>query len=249
MKKLLTILILTVLILSQAPTAFAALKFNSATTNRVNYGSGSYLDNIATGTVLVWYKPDTMTSPKIIVSKHDDVSTGWNFNKFAATTIFRINIRTSGTTWTADSISTVMATSSWNFMGATWEASSNASNPIVYWGSLLQIARNVTASSVTGTGTFDNDSALNMFVGNNTAATTGSASGSIAWVGIWRRRLSLGEIRDQQFHPHPTEGNVLFTHLGFNGVTSVPDWSGKRNTGTVTGATTSPHVPIKIFGR
>jgi len=58
------------------------------------------------------------------------------------------------------------------------------------------------------------------------------------------RALSLGEIRSLQFHPRVLSGCVLYSHYGFNGTGTQPDWSGKGNSGTVTGATVSNHVPL-----
>ena len=64
---------------------------------------------------------------------------------------------------------------------------------------------------------------------------------------LHNRRLSLGELKTQQFAPHPVSETVLFVPLGFNGTGTQADWSGNGNNCKVTGATQSADVPIATF--
>ena len=83
----------------------------------------------------------------------------------------------------------------------------------------------------------------NAYVGNSPGFVDAFV-GRIGFFGVWNRAMPLGEIVSHQWCPRKTSGCDALYHLGFNGVAAQPDWSGSGNTGTVTGATVSDHVPL-----
>jgi hypothetical protein len=76
---------------------------------------------------------------------------------------------------------------------------------------------------------------------------TVSMIGRIGMVHVVNTRLTLGQMKAQQFAPHVIPGSVLYTRLGWNGTGTQADWSGGQNNCTVTGATVGNDVPIMPF--
>ncbi len=221
-----------------------SLTFGGATSNRVEHGSAASLDNLNTWTVAMWIRPTTWTLNRAIFSK-----TGATLHKlvlcgssgFPGDLQVVVNRVTTLTNYTTSN--TPITSGVWQYVAFTF---STATSPSVamYRGSLTAIAAACTfASPAVGSGALISDAADNFKTGNDNSNAS-SFQGDIAWIGQWNRVLTAGEIQDQQFNPHVTSGCVMFTHYGYNGTSTQPDWSGNGNSGTVTGATQAAHVPL-----
>lgn len=139
-----------------------------------------------------------------------------------------------------------LVNNAWQFIASTHDGSATGDIIRLYYGNLTTIAALLTIGySEDASGTLTDDSGADVRLGKG-----GGGGDSFTcihgWVGMWNTRLTLEQIRAQQFTPHVTGGCVLFTHLGFDGTTSQPDWSGNANNGTITGAVVADHVPINI---
>jgi hypothetical protein len=225
-----------------------SLLFTDASTNKVDFGSAASLDNLGTATVLMWVYPTSVANAlrHVLTKANAGGPNGWALFKTGA----------NGTSWALHRhratnpqqvILPGVTANEWQLLG--WVFNIPAGNPKAFRGTLASIVSEVTNSPVNGAGTQVDDSASDLDLG---ARDTGSdaAPMRVGWVGIWNRELSLGEIRDQQFRPHVTNGCVLFQAPGYAGTGTQPDWSGNGNAGTVTGATVAPHVPLgPLFGR
>jgi len=228
-----------------AQSSSAALLFD-ASTERVDHGSATSLDDLDTATVLAWVYP-TATSVGFVEGKYASpcCSTGYRwlvpgFHANASLDV-RVDRATSDLGMTALSLMTANA---WQFIGAVWNTGGTDADQKLFRGTLTSIATEPTYNIQTvGSGATVSDAGGTLVVGNREGADF-NFPGRIAWVGIWNRALTNGEVRAQQFRPHPTSGCVLFTHYGFNGTGTQPDWSGSANSGTVTGATVIDHVPL-----
>lgn len=213
-----------------------ALQFTDDSTDQINHGSGSTLDNLVPATILMWVKPSVISVGfRSILSKTSGGS-GWalyshEFNDFWAFDI-------SGTVYNRVFFDDVMTTD-WQSIAITWERDVIA--PAAYRGTLTTALSDITNTSSTGSGGFD-DSAATLFTGTNFDGNT--IGMSLALLMIWNRILTIGELEAQRWRPHKNNGCVFFAHYGFNGTGTQPDWSGNGNSGTVTGATVSPHVPL-----
>ncbi len=229
----------------------AALNFVSGSTDRVDYGSAAVFDNIATSTrnsqltAMGWVYATSFADGRTIVSKFRNGNSGWVCRLFGATGDLNFQIfRTVNFTYTTTDAP--VATNTWTFVACVADLTATNVGHI-YTGTLTSLVkeRSYSGTATAGSGNVTDDSARSLFAGNgDRAAIIDGWPGRVAWVGVWDRALSLGEVRDQQFHPHKTSGNILFSHLGFNGTGAQADWSGFKNNGTVTGATLAPHVPL-----
>lgn len=229
-----------------------SLLFGAVNSDRVNCGHGSSLANITTGTLLWWCKPSNVTNSALnFFSKQGGPpSKGWEVFRRGvdgSSVRFLFYDSSAGNAIDVFSNTGAIVANAWNFFSQTWNVGGSSGK--IYKGSLTALAADVTSSlSFSGVGAAD-DSAIDFLIGNGSSLAQALPE-SIATVQLFNRVLTLGEIQSQQFQPHVTSGCVAFYHLGYNGTSTQPDWSGHGNAGTVTGATVSAHVPLRRpFGR
>lgn len=222
-----------------------ALVFADNTTDEVNHGSTAALDDMANPTIAFIFKPaNNSNSYRNIGGKSAQLVL---FRRGVDGTRVACSRLTSGTDPVVD-IATGNVTTGWNFAAFTcdWFVAMTA-----YHGAYPTPCVDRTSGAVVGTGTLTTDAAANWTMGSNQGSLVNAAAPyTIAWIGIWNRLLTLGELQDQQFNPHVTSGCVLFSHYGWNGTGTQADWSGGVRNGTVTGATLSTdHAPIRAGSR
>ncbi len=229
-----------------------ALTFGVGTAERVNHGSATSLDNLpdsANGmTVLLWTYVTSRTDARKFASKaRASLGAGWQLGLNGTTGNVQMLCERATTDAFRVTNDTPIAANTWIFLAADAKISASPATHI-YTGTLTTSAVESTyGSDQDGSGAYNSDAARD-FMGGNIDATTPNLSipGRIAWIGLWNRVLTLVEIQEQQFAPHVTSGCVLFSHYGYNGTGTQPDWSGNGNNGTVTSATLTPdHVPIR----
>jgi hypothetical protein len=231
-----------------------ALTFGAGTADRVSHGSAASLDNLPSSTdgmtVLQWVYVTTRTDTRKLSSKgRGTAGVGWQLGLSGTTGNLQMLCERATTDAFRITSDTPVAANTWTFVAA--DAKTSAS-PVthIYTGTLTTIAvESSYGTDQDGSGSYGADAARD-FMGGNIDNTTPNLAlqGRIAWIGLWNRVLSLGEIQDQQFYPHVTSGCVLFSHYGYNGTSTQPDWSGNGNSGTVTSATLTPdHVPIRAY--
>ncbi len=225
-----------------------ALLFGAASTDLVEFGSLASLDNLLTFTYITWLYPTTLTVGNRIYSKDaggDDrafIELHWgNSDAILASVGWSVGSDES------DSSAGVLTTNAWQCVAVTYDHAGAGNRIRIYKGTLSSLLSEVSYqfNANTGSGTHD-DSTANLIIGNKTAPRK-VFQGRIANACVWNRVLTLGEMIQQQFSPHPTSGCVLFSQLGYNGTGTQPDWSGNINNGTVTGATVADHVPLAPF--
>lgn len=238
MKKLIALLVASIL-----PTQ-GALTFGGATSDRVNIGSATSLDNMTAITVLCWVYPTTLTDDRIIVSKYRGASAeGWQFGLVGTSGDLKFYWERAVTDLNYFTTSTPLATNSWRFIAAAINQTGPSAN--IYSGTLAteSAAATLSGSSVAGSGAFNSDAARSAMIGNRDATTPNVPfQGRIATVMIVNREMSAGEIKAWQFRPRIVSGTVGLYHL--NGTGTQADWSGNGNAGTVTGASQADHVPL-----
>ena len=230
-----------------------ALVFGAVNSDRVDCGSAATLDDRTTMTCVMWVKWNGGAGPVRFWGKGLGGG-GYAYFGMPGGGTARLVATWDYTTTdaTSQSSNSTLVSGSWQCVAVTFD---NTNGPKLYAGSLsAPIAETGYAVGPTApSGTRVSDAAQNFYIGNDEgagASFTKAWPGSIASFALWNRVLSLGELLDQQFSPRVTSGCVLFAHLGFNGTGVQPDWSGKGNNGTVTGATQSAHAPLaRPFGR
>lgn len=139
----------------------------------------------------------------------------------------------------------LFASNAWRFIAATDE---NNVAPRLYWGSLTQAVAEVSSYNLqmTGVGSPADDSANGIRVGvNQTSSGQNNAKSRFAYIQIYNRRLSLGELESLQWRMRALSGCVLFLVPGYNGTGTQTDYSGNGNHGTIVStASVADHVPI-----
>ena len=155
----------------------------------------------------------------------------------------RLTVNNSGLLLDYVSVDSVLSVNAWQFIGYVCDIAS-AQDGKIYHGDLSTLVTEVSYAVETDAGGTFNATSGDMIFGRDSNASL-PFLGDIAIVMVWPgTALTLGQIQAQQFRPHITPGCEIFSHYGYNGVGAQPDWSGNGNSGTVTGATVSDHVPL-----
>lgn len=227
--------------------------WGGAISDRADFGSPALFDNLATGTVVVWEYPTTLTADRVIVSKYRGASQeGWFFaNGPTAAALKTYHER--ATTDTEYVSTNTRSVDTWSFSAASWDTGASPVNHL-YLGALASAAAEVSyGTSTDGSGSFNSDAARSLFVGNRDAASPNAAyQGTIAIVQMYNRVLSSAEIESLRLRPlMRLSGNILTVLFGDGGSTNAVDISGNGNNGTVTGATASgaQQLPLALHGR
>jgi hypothetical protein len=226
-----------------------ALSFSG--TDVVNFGKSASVNTCFNnaGTIAFWAFPTGTTSALTFARK----DAGGFIVSFTAAPGIQLSIARATQSLNATATTAnvpAFGTNKWIFFAAQWDSAGANGDQLLYGGDLTTsvVAASTYSTQRVGIGAVTNQDALNLLVGNASAAN-GAFPGNIAWVGLWNRRLTLGELKDQQYKLHDTSGSTIFTHLGFNGTSTQPDWSGNSNTGAVTGSGVVAHVPLNVcFG-
>lgn len=133
----------------------------------------------------------------------------------------------------------------WQCVATTYD---ETDGPRIFVGSLTSALAEVsyaTAPTVgSGATNADNTETLKIF---NRTTLVGAPAGRAGNFMFWNRRLTLGELRTHQWRPHASSGLVVW-HNYNEGTGTQRDYSGAKNTGTVTGATyLSSNVPLGVL--
>lgn len=223
------------------------MSLNFVSTNRVDVGAGTSLDNVTAGTCLVWAKTTNVGgSNQILYRKGAAVGDIYRFS-FTGTTLSAVVTRATTNLEAAALHANCngLAANTWVCFCATWNTAGVNGDQKLFTGTLTSLLAEPSAYSTqaVGSGTAGNNAADSMFIGST---STGSQPwlGDIAVFQYVNRQMTLGEARAWQFRPSWVSGTVGMWVLGWNGTTNVPDLSGNANTGTITGATVSAHVPL-----
>ncbi len=138
-----------------------------------------------------------------------------------------------------------IAANKWMFVAATYDINGADGDQHLYEGEsdlpavefASYVSRNV------GSGAQGDDSSADQHISEPTGGTQG-LDGHIGVAGIWNRQLSLGEIREQQFRPHPTKGCTLLVFP--NSAGPVRDISPFRVLGAATGVSMADYRPLPV---
>ena len=222
--------------------SWASLSFSDNSTDNVNHGNLSIIDNIDQGTIILWVTLDDVSNSFRIFSNKTapgDPDGRLFYRPGADGTTFSMQITRATADQTVTTTASTLSTG-WNYMVVTWDVPNGA--PRSYHGDLTTIVTDVSSGATDGSGTQNDDSNQDLFVGGDPG--TFAIPGDIARFMLFDIDLEIGEIRKQQFHPYGHPNLVVWSEYGFNGTGAQADYSGNGNSGTVTGATQADHVPL-----
>jgi len=221
-----------------------ALNFITTDANKVDFGSAANLDNLDPFTFWGWIRPTSLVDNTKIYAKHTTninhrfrlTGTTGNMSFFRLRAGGQLHYRTDDDP---------LSVNNWNFVAVTFDTANAAGELVnIYTGGLTALAAESTYNLTDDfSGALDDDSAENFVVGNGPGSTS-AFIGDIAVFGFIARELTLDELISLQFNPRVVADTRVFSHLGFNGTGTQPDWSGNGSDGTVTGTTIVDHVPL-----
>lgn len=227
------------LFLPQALAADSSMTFGGASSDLVNHGSDSSIDNLGKFSIVARVYRTGTGGNGITVAKPTfpggwEVIWGGNSGEiqFVQDLVTDTNYETSVrplllNVWTCEAI--------------TVSEIGVAPRVHLYAGYSTGTVAEVTtfASNVDGTGVMTDDSAGNLLVGNNSGNALAFV-GQIDMVSISSGIMTINQVQEQCWSNVPISTAALFFVLpGQNGTGTQYDLSGKGNNGTVTGATAS----------
>lgn len=216
----------------------AALTFSG--TNRVTLTSASSMNNLSAWTIIYWLKPSTNQG---ILHRQD--TTG--FRRTSITDSNNIS-NISGRATTDDQYDTnnaSLSTGVWAYIAIVYDSAAATGERFnVYKGTLTSLATELTYGTTTnGSGSVSFTGDINI---GNRASGSDPFLGDVAIWAQWSIALTPNQVLGQQYRTRPTvlTGCLTFLEMGFQGTSTVRDWCGQGNNGTITGATYSAHPPI-----
>lgn len=228
-----------------------ALTFD-ASSEQVDFGSDSSLDNHAAFTFWAWVKPVVSTGLSAYMNKWTEgTETGKTFYRVEYTdsdvTALGVLVSRASVPSEAQSVD-VLTIDAWNFVAGTFDTSAE----IQLWvGDLTTPVAEVTYDfQSAGSGAVDADASYNLLVGPDQWGGGVGCLSDIACCGY--HSANIGQSGLQRIQYDPLVGAVgvgsvaLLSWLGENGTTSCLDRSGNGNTGTITGATVAANVPLAM---
>lgn len=213
-----------------------------ASTDDVDHGSGSSLDDLDPFTWLIVCRPTAFTNNRRIAAKG-----GTNKMLHINGTGGDIRAFVNRATVNHSSIgSGVLTSGEWAFLAWVFDTAAGAGEITnLYHGTLAALMTEVSYGAVTdGSGAPNTEASANFVMGNNAAGASVGFEGDIAVGAILNVALTLGQIQSWHYRVRNLTNMVLYTHYGFNGTGSQVDWSGNGNSGTVGGTTVADHVPL-----
>lgn len=229
-----------------------ALTFGAATSDRVSASLAAAATDLQALTMWAIVYPTTIAANRHLIDTNaTDTGTATGFRSFSVRSTGQLNYEgdmdlVDVAARSSNDASNTLAVNKWWFVAATI---SSAFVPKLYLADLSilnPVAECTYATQTTGLTATVTDSGGFIKVGNR-INNTGAFQGRIAVAGYENAELSLGQLKQLAYWPRRLASNVYYAHCGYNGTTNVPDWSGNGQTGTITGATVSAHVPLGPF--
>ena len=137
-------------------------------------------------------------------------------------------------------------TNKWACWAATWDAGGADGDQIIAIGDLTTALAEPSSytTQVVGSGSTGDNTGHNLIVGNHPTLSL-AFPGRLAIAYRANVHSTLAQMQALQFRLLVNSSNVKgLYHLGWNGTSTQPDWSGSGNPGTVTSATLADHVPL-----
>lgn len=224
----------------------------SGTTHKIDFGTGSSLDNLTPFFAFAWVYLDSNAAPDGGRVYQKGLTSNAQF--FSPANPLSVEMTTARGTANCSVVAltsnfAAFGTGKWLFVAVINDTTTSGNNKI-YVGDLVTLAAEPSAyiTQTAGSGTQGNNNGAPAIVGNR-ANDNRAIDGKIAYVGIWGGVVpSDNQIHQLQFRPMPTSGCKLFAIPGYNGTGTQPDFSGNGHAGTVTSAAVADHVPI-VFRR
>lgn len=225
-----------------------AVTYGATSTDNINFGSDASIDNLDAATLVAWINFNAVNTDQVLMTKTTDSETGTQVFLNGSGTSGSLIVTRSRATTDQQAVATLMATG-WNFIAAKYDV---AGAPQLFHGDLTTVVTEASSytNQVNGSGAKVDESAFDLYAGNyiwGSGPTNESLSlnGDLGMFLYINRALTLGEIREIQFgHISAISGCVILALPGFDGASSIVDYSGNGNTGTGTGLVVADQMGI-----
>jgi len=223
-----------------------SLLFADNSTDKLDLGSDASIDNISSGTLILWgYWPSVANLTRAVWSKLGGTQSIICFRRGGDGTSLRFTYGRSSVNQSVDLSTGSLSANTWLCVCFRWEEGVHIS---IYVGSLTSLLVDRSSGATLGSGTHD-DSAGILTIGQYADAVTNSDNMQVAFAALFNRRLNDDEAILWQFKPRVLPGCLRFYIPGFSGTGAQPDYAGSGINGTVTGTTVADHVPLgPLFG-
>jgi hypothetical protein len=216
----------------------SALDF-SGSTDTIDFGSDSSLDDLQAFSVLTWMKFRSLTTSKTWWVKEGATESASHFIETDAVIAAKIRALIKQSSGNCEMVTDpILEIDRWMFIAFTYDTG-RTTRARVYVGYRGIPAYEPTYDfNTSNSGTKNDDSGGNWQVGEPSGSLSFLApiDGQIAWHSGYNRALGFVEILELQKDPFSLlPGNVVNAH--FNNASVVKDITGYNNNGTVTGAT------------
>lgn len=186
-------------------------------------------------TTILWVYPTTLTTLRRILSQQGTPYEHALVLDFVDPTQVFVEIVGATSSGTATTTDLNLTTGKWWCIAVTEDTSGS---PLIYVGDLATKMRLCgLTSTATRTGAVQTGSDLGLTIGNLVAGNQ-TFQGRIGFVGRWRRKMTIGELWQQQWAPHPDADCEVFMWNGLMWDTT-PDFGIDATTESHTGTTGS----------
>lgn len=224
-----------------------ALAFTDGSTNNIDHGSATPLDTLTTWTAIFWINWNTLTDFRQMMNK----AVGLGRRRIEVDATDELTVRVARNSFANNCVYTTnnanLTTGKWWYIAVTFDTGASAGEVVnVYLGDISTLVTERTYATATdGSGAVDSEASASLFVGSAGGGGSNAVGADIAIFQFYDTALSVEAIQLLQWLPRVLNSNCLiYSHYGFNGTGTQADWSGNGNSGTVTGATVSDHVPL-----
>tara|TARA_R110000824_G_scaffold901_1_gene5326 strand:+ start:687 stop:2813 length:2127 start_codon:yes stop_codon:yes gene_type:complete len=230
--------------------------FVAGSTDRINCGSGSTLDDMYTSgfSFSMWLKPDTTISSlmrpfnKGGFQIYINGASSMYYNGKHGKLRFQFYIPTSSTAYLITSPYCIKL-GEWNHIAFHWDGNMGNEGTFIINGSLMDDGAPTGGAFQAGTGSYTSDAGSDLYIGNYDDSTNRPWPGQIGETIFWSSELTTEQLVNAYLY-----GSVPAGYIGrwsFYG--DADDSSGNSNDGTVTGATnhidpTGPPIGESIGG-
>jgi hypothetical protein len=211
-------------------------------TDRINFGSPSYLDNLGAITVSAIVKVDNFTAGTgfgRIVCKES----GWIFLAFNVnvqpTNTFGFSVQHATTAVQRIAASSTLNTTDTFHLCATWDGGTSSTNIVLYVNGVQPSYNAENSSNASGART--DDAASDLVIGNRSGADRG-LDGQISEVGIWDAALTGAEVAQLADRMKPMRVRPQNLKFYAPSVRELIDLRGLTGTATGTSVVAHPRV-------
>lgn len=217
-----------------------ALDFSGGTTAKINAGQASILDDLTPTTQMAWVRLNADPPAQLSgILWKGLFGSGFRFLVIHTASALGFNIDGSTELEVRADLSDFGAypgANAWFFVVGQAEVGAGNGAQRLFMGSESAFAAEPSVYFKQQDGASPNSNAGHDQLIGNRESDSRQFDGDIAFAAIWNRKLTLGEIIQQQFRPTPTSGCVAMWFPGWQGTGTQRDYTGRGNNGSVTAA-------------